>query len=146
MKYSEMIQVFIDLINEARDTYPKACDGVGEMDKLKVDLEHAFEFNTEGQEDLVGLGHEMEECLRRRREYKNTVELLGPIVDYFRDNRKAMDKMATLLKDVRKIEERQAERIYTPRVRKEARHDDERSTEAGNGEYEAGVLDGSEVE
>lgn len=119
MKKSEVIGLFIELMEGARDEYPNMCNGVGNMDKLKVDLEHAMEFHDGDDESLIHIAHEIEDCLRRRRDFKNAVEVLGPITEYFRSNKNAVNKLTALKKELEKIENSQETRIYTPRVRKE---------------------------
>lgn len=131
MRKSEIIGLFINMMESARDEYPNMCNGVGNMDKLKVDLEHAMEFHEGDDESLVHIAREMEDCLRRRREYKNAVEILGPITEYFRSNKNAVNKLTTLKKELEKIEHAQENRIYTPRVRKE--NEDAECDTAGTG-------------
>ena len=53
---------------------------------------------------------------RDRRESKDSIEVLTPIVQYIESNRKTISCLQQLLGEVRKAERKQRERIYSNRT------------------------------
>lgn len=76
---SEIIAEFLELLREAENSYSFNYDSVNQMDKLKQDILHKFELQQMTETELLELDQALIDCLKQRRDYKDTVEELEPI-------------------------------------------------------------------
>ena len=117
-KISEQIKSFLDFIDECRELNSMAYSGVGEEDKRHQDLIHAIEFE-ENPDRIAQIGMRIHQNRVERRVYKDLFEVTDPVVQFTQDsqNKKALDQMRQLLGKVRKVESRQENRFYVPRIK-----------------------------
>ena len=116
---SEIIAEFLELLREAENSYSFHYDSVNQMDKLKQDILHKFELQQMTEAELLELDQALIDCLKQRRDYKDTVEELEPIKAFAEGNKRFVEQTKQLLGNVRKVEEYHADRSYKPRVLKE---------------------------
>ncbi len=117
-KISEQIKSFLDFIDECRELNSMAYSGVGEEDKRHQDLTHAIEFEHD-PEKIDRIGRRIHQNRIERRVYKDIYEITSPVVEFARDpqNKKTLDLARQLLWKVRKVESRQENRFYVPRIK-----------------------------
>ena len=118
MKKSEYIKAFLDFLRESELQYRFSHETVETEDKRCQDLLHAIEFEPSSKERSK-ICTRLRNSRIKRRENKDTVEELQPIMDYLKDYKRAVDQLGQVLGAVRKIEKYHANRSYKPRVEKE---------------------------
>ncbi len=119
-KVSEQIKRFLDFVDECRELNSMAYDGVGEEDKRHQDLMHEIEFE-EDPDKIAEIGMRVHQNRVQRRVYKDIYAVTAPVVKFAREpqNKKAMDLARQLLGEVRKVEKRQENRTYIPRIKED---------------------------
>lgn len=117
MKSSDQIKQFLDFIKDCQGQYLLAVEAVGVEDKRTQDLLHAIEFEPHAKE-RGKLATKLKNCRSVRRENKDIVEELEPIVYFANDekNMKTFNQLTQLLGQVRKVEKYHESRSYHPRV------------------------------
>lgn len=121
-KPSEIIESFLNYIDECRTNYQNAVKAVEEADKKElIDLVHDMEFAKDKQE-RNRVATRLQRSRLDRRKNKDTVDELEDIVKFFDElnHKTTLNKMRQLLGKQRKTEEYlSGERVYKPR-KKEA--------------------------
>lgn len=117
-KTSERIKDFLDFIDECKELNAMAYSGVGEEDKRHQDLTHAIEFEDD-TEKIARIGMRIHQNRIERRAYKDIYEITSPVVEFAQNpqNKKTLDQIRQLLGKVRKVESRQENRFYVPRIK-----------------------------
>ena len=117
MKRSENIKAFLDFLKQSEMDYKTAYAAVNTEDKRGQDLLHAIEFETSYRERNK-LTTKLRNSRIERRENKDIVEELQPVMDFISDPRhkKTLDMLQQLLGSVRKEENYHRNRKYHPRV------------------------------
>lgn len=120
-KPSECISEFLNLITEAQSHYKFCSDELNKQDKLTQDYLHSLELDDLKYEERSRLATKLATNRKDRRYYKDRVEELEPIVNFFNDqqNKKMVDKLTQVLGACRKAESYHKDRKYVPRVLKE---------------------------
>lgn len=91
---------------------------VNRMDRLTQDLLHQLELDGLDYGERAKVATKLMQCRQLRREHKDTVEILEPLVQFL-DSDKGKNMMNLLreaLGRTRKVEERMENRTYHPRV------------------------------
>lgn len=117
-KVSEVISGFLNYIEQCREQYQTAREGVSLEDKKLQDLLHELEF-SKSENEKRRAGTSLRQSRRKRRQYKDEVKRLGLVVDFFNEpaHKSTLNKMRQLLGRQRKEEEYlNSKRTYTPRV------------------------------
>lgn len=119
-KVSEQIKLFLDFIDECGELNSMAYDGVGEEDKRHQDLMHEIEFE-EDPDKIAEIGMRVHQNRVQRRVYKDIYAVTAPVVKFAREpqNKKTLDLARQLLGEVRKVEKRQENRTYIPRIKED---------------------------
>ena len=120
MKPSECLKAFLDFVTDASTQCRLYGEYVNEEDKLTQDLLHALELGQLSRGERSKIATQLATNRRNRRYYKDRVEELSPIADFFADaaNKKVLDRLRHVLGEVRKQEEYHKTRTYKPRVLK----------------------------
>lgn len=121
-KFSSSISEFVQMMENASKDYAWNYDEVNRMDKLTQDYLHKLELGELDYKERAKVATQLAQCRRSRRECKDTVEVLEPLVQFLES-----DKGKTLynlvreaLGKTRKVEERMETRVYVPRVLEES--------------------------
>jgi len=116
-KISDTIEDMIEFFRQCEIGYQEAFETVGTEDKRVQDLLHMIEFEPSGKERNK-LATRLRDSRVTRRQSKNLVELLEPIYEFVNDSRniKTLNLLKETLGAVRKVEQRQENRAYYPRV------------------------------
>ncbi|MBR3503820.1 MAG: hypothetical protein IKO07_06200 [Clostridia bacterium] len=104
----DVLRVFREADEESFQAYEeqKACE-----DKQN-DILHDFELVEHSHNERGHLGKELTQVRRQRRVAKNTLELLAPLCDWISKNQAAINALQRTLGEMRKVEEKQKNRLY----------------------------------
>ena len=122
-KSSEYIAEFLKFISEAQISYGCCLDEMRKQDDLTQDYLHSLELDGLNCAERSKLATKLAINRKDRRYYKDIVEELQPIVEFFgdpnrKDRKKLLNELTQLLGTVRKAEARHVNRNYIPRVNK----------------------------
>lgn len=115
---SEVLQGFLDYVDQIKSEYQSAREAVGKEDKRLQDLLHELEF-AEDKAARNRVATKFQRSRRERRRYKDEVQRLELLIDFFdsQNHKATINKMRNLLGVQRKREEYlNGERHYKPRV------------------------------
>ena len=117
-QFSPYISSFCQLMENAQKDYAWNYEQVGRLDRLTQDYLHKLELENLDYKERAKVATALANCRRQRRECKDTVEVLEPLVQFLESDkgkhlfiffREALGK-------IRKVEERMETRTYVPRV------------------------------
>ena len=80
------------------------------------DILHELELTDLGYHRIAKLGVELRDLRRKRREAANTVDLLGPIVEWKNSNAQAVMKLTQAVGSMRRIDEQHRTAVYHRRI------------------------------
>ena len=118
---SEYITEFLNFVSNAQSHYRFCCDELNEQDKLTQDYLHSLELDDLKCNERSKLATKLAVNRKDRRYYKDRVEELEPIIQFFDDpqNKKVLNKLNEVIRQVHKAESYHKYRTYVPRVLKE---------------------------
>lgn len=116
--FSENISAICRMFDDAIKDYQWNDEKVAEMDRLTQDYLHKLELDGLKYEERAKVATQLAKCRQERREHKDTVMILEPLVQYLSSDKGR--QLSNLLKEVlgktRKAEEKMENRVYYPRV------------------------------
>lgn len=115
---AKVIEEFLNAVDLIMAEYKYAYDGVGEEEKVSLDLLHELEFAKDKQERNK-VATKLQHCRKRRREYKDLLKRDEQLAHFFDDpqKRKFLNELRKLLGSQRKEEDYlNGERHYKPRA------------------------------
>jgi len=120
-KFSPIISDFVKMMEEASKDYAWNFKEVNRMDKLTQDYLHKLELGNLDYKERAKVATQLAQCRKARRECKDTVEVLKPLVEFLESDRgkNLYNLVREALGKTRKVEERMETRVYTPRVLEE---------------------------
>lgn len=115
---SEYISDFLNFIAAAQSHYKFCLEEMVNQDKLTQDYLHSLELDELKYNERNKLATKLTINRKDRRYYKDRVEELESIVQFFEEpqNKKVLDKLTNVLGAVRKAEGYHKHRTYVPRV------------------------------
>ena len=122
-KPSEYISEFLNFVTNAQSQYRFCSEEVLNQDKLTQDYLHSLELDNLKCDERSKLATKLAINRKDRRYYKDRVEELEPIVEFFNDpqNKKMLDKLKQVIGVTRKAESYHKQRTYIPKVLKEVK-------------------------
>ena len=125
-KPSEYLTEFLNFVSEAQSHYRFCSEEVKNQDKLTQDYLHSLELDGLKCDERSKVATKLAINRKDRRYYKDRVEELEPIVQFFEEpqNKKMLNKLREVLGVVRKSELYHKDRKYTPRVLKDKERGD----------------------
>lgn len=119
--FSDSISAFCHLMEQAKSDYAWNYEEVNRMDRLTQDYLHKLELEELNYRERAKVATALAKCRCQRRKYKDTVEILDPLVQFLdsEKGRSLMNLMREVLGKTRKVEKSMETRIYIPRVLKE---------------------------
>lgn len=84
---------------------------------ITQDLLHAIEFSDNCKERYK-LSTQLHYCRQRRRQYKNVIAVLKPMIEYLNkdETKKCLNKIINYIGEARKTKQGESKRTYTPRI------------------------------
>lgn len=118
---SEYLSEFLNFVSASQSHHKFCAEEMQKQDQLTQDYLHSLELDDLKCDERSKLATKLAINRKDRRYYKDRVEELQPIVDFFADpqNKKVLDKLTNVLGQVRKAENYHKDRIYVPKVLKE---------------------------
>ena len=103
--------------NEVKD-YEYCIREMERLDKLTQDYLHMLELGDLKYAESAKLATQLQKCRQGRREYKDVVQVLAPLLEFLGDsrNKNILNQLREVLGKMRKVEKRQNHRVYYPRV------------------------------
>ena len=117
-KASEILARAAKLLNDAQKVYDANFELMKEQDALQQDLIHKLEIENLTRNERAKLATELRDCRRLRRKYKDVVEELEPIAEYYGTaaGMQAVKQLSWLVGKLRKVENYHQNRHYVPRA------------------------------
>lgn len=117
-RFSTIISDFVKMMEDASKDYTWNYTEVGRMDKLTQDYLHQLELGDLDYKERAKVATQLAQCRRARRECKDTVEVLEPLVQFLESDKgkNLYNLVRETLGKTRKVEERMETRVYIPRV------------------------------
>lgn len=117
-EFSQTISGFISVLENAMKDYEWNSNEINRLDKLTQDYLHKLELGELDYKERAKVATLLANCRRSRRECKDMVEVLDPLVQFLEsDKGKSLYNLAReVLGKTRKAEERMETRSYIPRV------------------------------
>lgn len=116
MKDSEHIEAFLDFIREAVRRYNMAVSDETLADAQTQDILHQLELEENSYHEIARLGKLLKDVRVRRRIAKDDKERLSLIAEWEEYNKAEIKSIERLLGGVRKMEQKQKNRIYVQRT------------------------------
>ncbi len=115
---SQIIKAFLDFVESARSEYNFNLESMKNEERITQDYLHMLELEGLNCRERSKIATQLVTNRQARRHYKDAVEELEPIVDFFEDpkNRALLNSMSQLLGQVRKVENYHQRRFYVPKV------------------------------
>ena len=94
---------------------------VKQKDRLTQDYLHKLELDGLNYKERAKVATQLAQCRQARRECKDTVEILEPLVTFLESDKgkNLYNLVREVLGKTRKVEERMKTRVYVPRVLKD---------------------------
>lgn len=117
-KFSSVISDFVKMMEDASKDYAWNYEEVNRMDRLTQDYLHKLELDNIAYKERAKIATQIAKCRQARRECKDTVEVLKPLVEFLESDRgkNLYNLVREALGKTRKVEERMETRVYFPRV------------------------------
>lgn len=116
MKASKDLERFLDSLKSAESQLDQATAGQQEAEAETQDILHALELENHSYHEMAALSRKLAEVRQTRRQNKDIVAQLTPVVEWTRENDAAVRSLQRLLGDLRKVERSTQNRFYTPRT------------------------------
>lgn len=113
---TEDIEVIRDILKSVDDQYKWAWDENKYCDNKTQDLLHEMELVEHSYHETARLGKELSEIRRRRREAKNLIELLGPIIAWKKKWPAAVGELGGVIGKMHESDELQKSMTYTTKA------------------------------
>ena len=117
-KFSESISAVIRIFDNAVKDLEWNDQQALKMDQLTQDYLHSLELDMLSYSDRAKLATKLSRCRRLRRDHKDMVMSLAPLVDFLNSERgkRMMKDLRETLGQTRKIEKYMETRKYYPRI------------------------------
>jgi hypothetical protein len=122
---SVYLSEFLNFVSTTQSHHKFCTEEMKKQEQLTQDFLHSLELDDLKRDERSKLATKLAINRKDRRYYKDRVEELQPIVDFFSDpqNKKVLDKLTNVLGQVRKQENYHKDRAYIPKVLKEKKND-----------------------
>ena len=117
MQPSQFIKTFLDFVENAKSDYNFNLEAMKNEERITQDYLHKLELEGLNYRERSKIATQLAANRQARRNYKDAVEELEPVVEFFEDpqNKKLIDHMSQLLGQVRKVENYHQRRFYVPK-------------------------------
>ena len=112
---SKGIEAFLDFLREANTQLNIAVMVEQEANDKTQDILHRLELQDHAYHEYAALSKELKAIRKERRNAKDEIACLSPIVEWAQNNQSTVKGLEQLLGVVRKAERSTEQRIYTPR-------------------------------
>lgn len=115
---SHILKTFLDFVDNAKSDYNFNLEAMKNEERITQDYLHKLELEGLNCRERSKIATQLVSNRQARRNYKDAVEELEPIVDFFDEpqNKALIKKMSELLGQIRKVESYHQKRFYVPKV------------------------------
>ena len=114
MNASKELEQFLDFVNNAESLMDQAIAGQQEAEAETQDILHALENHS--YHEAASLARKLAKVRQTRRQEKDIVAQLAPVVEWLKENDVAVRRLQRVLGELRKVERNTQNRFYTPRT------------------------------
>lgn len=112
---SQRINEFLTFLRECEQGFHMAEADQQDANNETQDILHSLELEKHSYHERARLATVLAGVRQRRRQAKDRMAVLAPVLDWVDGNRPVVKSLERLLGDVRKMEKNAENRIYTPR-------------------------------
>jgi len=116
IKYSEHLSQFLKFLENAKKDYSWYEDELTKQEALTQDYLHQLELEHLNYSERAKIATKLAACRKARREAKDIITILGPIVNYSSVYEKSLNQLKETLGKVRKEEKTIENRSYNFKV------------------------------
>lgn len=116
MGYSVYIDDFLSFLRKAQEDYSIATLQESDTNNETQDILHRIELDDNSYHEYARLSKALRRVRKDRREAKDTVMQLQPVVEWLAENSKTVRDLEKLLGAVRKVEKQTENRFYIPKT------------------------------
>lgn len=116
MNASKELEQFLDFVNNAESLMDQAIAGQQEAEAETQDILHALELENHSYHEAASLARKLAKVRQTRRQEKDIVAQLAPVVEWLKENDVAVRRLQRVLGELRKVERNTQNRFYTPRT------------------------------
>lgn len=113
---SDGLENFLNYIRDCQQEYNMASTEEMETNCQTQDILHSLELDEHDDASLIQLSKALVIVRNSRREYKDRIRILQPIVDWASANKKTLEELRRVLGNVRKEEKRISSQTYIKRT------------------------------
>lgn len=113
---SEMLDSFLTYLRDTRQVYRMAVQDELEANDETQDLLHCLELGGGSYHELAKLSKSLRTVRQERRQAKDKIICLQPVIDWMEENQSTIKGLERLLGSVRKAEKSIEGRIYHPKT------------------------------
>jgi len=115
---SQILKTFLDFVENAKSEYNFNLEAMKNEERITQDYLHMLELEGLNYRERSKIATQLVANRQARRNYKDAVEELEPIVEFFEEahNRNLINQLSQLLGQVRKVENYHQKRFYIPKV------------------------------
>ena len=114
MNASKELEQFLDFVNNAESLMDQAI--AGQQEAETQDILHALELENHSYHEAASLARKLAKVRQTRRQEKDIVAQLAPVVEWLKENDVAVRRLQRVLGELRKVERNTQNRFYTPRT------------------------------
>ena len=117
-RHSHAIKAFLDFMDSVQTEYNYNLEAMKNEDRITQDYLHKLELEGLNYRERSKIATQLSHNRQQRRNYKDMVEELEPIVEFLAEarNRSVLNGLSQLLGQVRKVENYHERRFYMPKV------------------------------
>ena len=112
---SKNIEEFLNFLRQCEQEYSMAQADYQDTNDETQDILHSLELESHTYHEYANLSKRLAEVRKRRRQAKDKIAVMEPIVCFCEENKAFIKSTERLLGDVRKAEKKLENRVYTPR-------------------------------
>lgn len=116
MTESDHLAAFLVWLRDIRQDYNIALAELDEEENATQDILHQLELGEDRYHDCARLALALQEVRRRRRQVKDRLTVLQPIIGWLAENAKTIKTLERLLGEMRKLEKSLIGRSYHPKT------------------------------
>lgn len=116
MDASKVLEQFLDFVNSAEGLMDQAIAGQQEAEAETQDILHALELEKHSYHEAASLARKLAKVRQARRQEKDIVAQLAPVVEWAKENDVAIRRLQRVLGELRKVDRNIQNRFYTPRT------------------------------
>lgn len=113
---AKQVEGILDFFIESVERHNEMLITKGWCESKTQDLLHELELVPHSFNERGRIAKELSEVRQKRREAKNLIEMLSPLVDWYEHQQSSVNALKRVLGEMRKAADRQANRLYYKRA------------------------------